>query len=83
MTANNSTIDLVSINSDIKFGQNLSIWSQDIDWKGSFGVNQGHISLTNLRKMTANNSNIDLVSINSYIKIGQNLSICSQDIDWK
>ena len=41
MTAENPNIDLVSINSYIKFGQNLSIWAQDIDRKRSFGVNQG------------------------------------------
>ena len=41
MTANNPTIDLVSINSYIKFGQNLSICAQDIERKQNFGVNQG------------------------------------------
>ena len=39
--ANNPNIDLVSINSYIKFGQNLSICSQDIERKQTFGVNQG------------------------------------------
>ena len=34
MTANNPNVDLVSINSYVKFGQNLSFWSQD-------QVNQG------------------------------------------
>ena len=33
MIANNSNVDLVSINSYIKFGQNLSIFSQDIERK--------------------------------------------------
>ena len=32
MTANNPNVDLVSINSCIKLGQNLSICSQDIKW---------------------------------------------------
>ena len=44
MTANNPNIDLVSINSinsNIKFGQNLSICSQDIERKLNFGENQG------------------------------------------
>ena len=40
MTANNPNVDLVSINSYIKFGQNLSIGSQDIERKQIFGVNQ-------------------------------------------
>ena len=41
MTDNNPNIDLGSINSYIKFGQNLSICSQDIEQKQNFGVNQG------------------------------------------
>ena len=41
MTANNPNIDLVSIDSYKKFGQNLSICSQDIERKQYFGVNQG------------------------------------------
>ena len=36
MTANNPNVDLVSINSNIKFGQNLSICPQDIDRKPIF-----------------------------------------------
>ena len=39
--ANNSNVDIVSINSYIKFGQNLFIGSKDIEWKQKFGVNQG------------------------------------------
>ena len=50
MTANNPNIDLVSINSYIKFGQNLCICSQDIGQKQNFGVNQGHNSGTNEQK---------------------------------
>ena len=41
MTANNPNVDFVSINSYIKFCQNMSICSQDIEWKQFFGVNQG------------------------------------------
>ena len=41
MTSNNPNVDLVSINSYIKFGKNLSICSQDIERKRNFGVNQG------------------------------------------
>ena len=33
MTANNLNVDIASINSYIKFGQNLSICSQDIERK--------------------------------------------------
>ena len=39
MTANNPNVDLVSINSYIKFGQNLCICSQDIEQNRNFGVN--------------------------------------------
>ena len=41
MTANNPNLDLVSIKSYLKFGQNLSICSEDIEQKQIFGVNQG------------------------------------------
>ena len=41
MTANNPTIDLVSINCYMKFGQNLSICSKDNERKQNFGVNRG------------------------------------------
>ena len=41
MTANNPSVDFVSINSYIKFGQNMCIYSQDIERKRNFGVNQG------------------------------------------
>ena len=44
MTANNPNVDLVCINSYIKFGQNLSIYSQDIEWKRNFEVNQGPLT---------------------------------------
>ena len=40
MTANNPNVDLVSINSYIKFGQKLSICSKYIERKRNVGVNQ-------------------------------------------
>ena len=40
MTAYNPNVDLVSINSYIKFGEIRSICLQDIEWKQNFGVNQ-------------------------------------------
>ena len=40
-TANNLNVDLVIINSYIKFGHNLSICSQDIEQKQNSGINQG------------------------------------------
>ena len=38
---NNHKSDLVNINACIKFGEILSIHSQDIEWKQNVGVNQG------------------------------------------
>ena len=80
---NNPKLDLVNVNTYIKFGEILSTCSQDIEWKQSFGVNQGQNSCTNLRKMACNNSKLDLVKINAYIKFGEILSNCSQDIERK
>ena len=55
MTANNPKVELVSLNSYIKFGENLSICSKDIEQKQNFGVNQGHNSGTNEQNMMCNN----------------------------
>ena len=41
MTCNNPKLDLVNMNAYIKFGENMSNTSQDIDRKRNFGVNQG------------------------------------------
>ena len=41
MTRNNPKLDLVNMNAYIKFGEIMSICSQDIEWKLNFGVNQG------------------------------------------
>ena len=38
---NNPNIDLVNINAYIKFGEILSIYSQDFERKQKIGVNQG------------------------------------------
>ena len=38
---NNPNVDLVNMNAYIKFGEILSIRSQDIKRKGNFGINQG------------------------------------------
>ena len=38
---NNPNVDLVYLNAYIKFGEILSISSQDIEWKQNFGLNQG------------------------------------------
>ena len=87
MTGNNPNLDLVNINAHTKFGQNLSIRSQDMSLKEILNKIltsvKGHNSITKVRKIMCNNPNLDLVSINAYSKFGQILSICSQDIEWE
>ena len=41
MKGNNPTLDLVNVDMHSKFGQNLSIHSQDIERKQNYDVNQG------------------------------------------
>ena len=41
MTGNNPKQDLVNDDVHTKFGQILSICSQDIEWKPNFDINQG------------------------------------------
>ena len=38
---NNPKLDLVNMNAYIKFGEILSVYSQDIERKRNFGVDQG------------------------------------------
>ena len=38
---NNPNVDLFNINAYIKFGENQSVCSHDIEKKRKFGVNQG------------------------------------------
>ena len=41
MTCNNTKLDIVNMNAYIKFGENMTSSSQDIEQKQNFGVNQG------------------------------------------
>ena len=41
MTSNNPKLDLVNVDAHTKFGQILSIYSQDIERKQNSDVNQG------------------------------------------
>ena len=43
MTCNYPKLDLVNMNAYIKFGENLSFFFYDIEWKQNFGVNQGQM----------------------------------------
>ena len=83
ITGNSSNLDLVNMNAYIKFGEFLSICTQDIEHKQNFCYIKGHNSGTNLRKITCNNPKLDLVNMNAYIKFGEILSIGSQDIEGK
>ena len=41
MTGNNPKVDLVNVNVHTKFGQIMSIGSQDIEQKRNYDINQG------------------------------------------
>ena len=41
MIFDNLNVDLVNINAEMKFGENLSVKSQDIERKQNFSLNQG------------------------------------------
>ena len=41
MTCNNPKLDLVNMNAYMKFGENMSVSSQDIEPTQNFAVNQG------------------------------------------
>ena len=65
----------------MKFGQIVSIHSQDNEQKEILKSIKGRNSLPNLRKMMCNNPKLDLV--NEHTKFGKILFIGSQDIKQK
>ena len=69
MMCTNPNVDLVNMNTYLKFGEILSICSQDIGRKRNSGVKKGHNSGTKVRKMTCNNPKLDLVNINAFIHL--------------
>ena len=71
MTGNNSKLDLVNVDVHTKFGQILSIRSQDIERK------RNSVVIKILRKMTCNNPKLDHVIVDVHTKFGQILSIHS------
>ena len=77
---NSPKLDIVNINSYIKFGEILSICSQDIERKQNSGVNQGPIFWYKCAKIMCNNPNLDLVNMNAYIKFDENLSRTSDTL---
>ena len=68
MTCNYPKLDLVMMNAYIKFGENMSSSSQDIERKRNFGVNLGADSGTYLQKLMCNNPKVDHVNINTHTK---------------
>ena len=80
---NNPKLDLVNMNSYIKFGDFCRFVLKILSRKEIFALIMGHNSVTNLGKMTCNNPRLDLVNINAYMKFGEILSIISKDIEWK
>ena len=60
------------VNDDVhtKFGQILSICSQDIERKRNLTSIKGRKSIKTLQKMTVNNPKLDLVSVDVPTKFG-------------
>ena len=83
MTGDNPKLDLVYVDVHTKFGQIVSIRSQDIERKQNSDINQGPLLHQNFAKMTGNNPKLDLVNVDVHTKFGQILSIRSQDIERK
>ena len=81
MMGNNPKLDHVNVDVHTKFGQILSICSQDIERKRNFGNKEGpckgNNSSANLGKL------LDLVTVDVHTKFGQILSIHSRDIERK
>ena len=48
MTCNSPKLDFVNINAYIKFGENISVSSQDIEQKQNFDITQGAITLVQM-----------------------------------
>ena len=65
IAGSNPNLDIVNINAHTKFGQILSIRSQDIGWKRHSDINHGHHNIcSKCAKTMCNNPNLDLASIN-------------------
>ena len=83
MMGNNPKLDLFNVDVHTKFGQILSIRSQDIERKQILMSIKGRNSDKILQNMTGNNPKLDLVDDDVHTKFRQILSICSQDIERK
>ena len=79
----NPNLDIINVNVYTKFGNILSIGSQDIERKQILTSIKGHNSVANLRNLPLYNPNLDIINVNVYTKFGYILSIGSQDIERK
>ena len=80
MKCNSPNLDLVNMNAHIKFGEIMSICSQDIERETKFWQKSRAITLVQkFGKMTCNNPILGLVNMNTYIKFCEIMSICYQD----
>ena len=74
MTGNNPKQDHVNVDVHSKFGQILSIPSQDIERKRNSDVNigpsKGNNSSANFGKLTCIDTYVDIVNIDAYAKFG-------------
>ena len=71
MTGNNPKLDLVNVDVYTKFGQILSIRSQDMSGNEILTSIKGRNSVKILRKMTGNNPKLDLVNDDVHTKFGR------------
>ena len=74
MTGDNPKLDHVNVDVHTKFGQILSIRSQDIERKRNSDINigssKGNYSSANLGKMSCIDTYLDIVNIDAYAKFG-------------
>ena len=80
MTSNNPKLDLVNTDVHTKYGQIMSIRSQDIERKRNSEAIKGSNSVKILQNMTGNNLKLGLVNVDVYAQFGEILSSHSQDI---
>ena len=81
MMCNNPNVDLVNMNVNIKFGENMSSSSQNIKRKRESSLNQGPLLWYKFEN--CENPKLDLAKMNAYIKFCEILPIVSQDIELK
>ena len=67
MMCNNPKLYLDNMNAYIKFGENMSVSSQDIERKRNFGINQWLLLLQMCEKMMCYIPKLDLAEMNAYI----------------